>query len=309
MFKYIIYSFMLSITLRHYEYIVGVADAGSLTKAAVHLNVSQPSLSVAITRVEQILGSPIFVRGNGAALKITPYGHRFLESARLVLALAAKTEKKQETVPKFVLGCFDDLAPWHLATALKRLGASFPDIEFRGIGGGFAYLERDLAEGRIDLAISYDIGFDKTFNRHAIKQVLPVAFLCVDHPLADNSSVELATLLDYPLLLSSEELSERFMRNLFEQMQLSATVRQTVASLEMMRSLAAHGMGIGISYSRPPSDLSYDGTALVTVPISTPAAAADIKLIWSALREPEPLFDDIMRVLTTPDGRTFGVDA
>ena len=49
-------SLMLYISLRQYEYIVAVAEAGSLTRAAEHLNVSQPSLSVAITRVEERLG-------------------------------------------------------------------------------------------------------------------------------------------------------------------------------------------------------------------------------------------------------------
>lgn len=69
-------------------------------------------------------------------------------------------------------------------------------------------------------------------------------------------------------------------------------VRQKVSSLKMMRSLAAHGMSVNTSYPRPPSVLSYDGTALVTVPISNPAAAADIKLIWSALRELCPKVGD-----------------
>lgn len=105
------YSFMLYITLRQYEYIVGIADAKSLTRAAATLNVSQPSLSVAITRVEDILERPIFARGKGAAIRVTPYGHGIIERARQILALAALTEQKQQTAPKFVLGCFEDIAP------------------------------------------------------------------------------------------------------------------------------------------------------------------------------------------------------
>ena len=54
-------SLMLYISLRQYEYIVAVAEAGSLTRAAEHLNVSQPSLSVAITRVEERLGALLFL--------------------------------------------------------------------------------------------------------------------------------------------------------------------------------------------------------------------------------------------------------
>lgn len=67
-----------------------------------------------------------------------------------------------------------------------------------------------------------------------------------------------------------------------------------------MRSLAAHGFGIGISYSCPPGDISYDGRPLVTVPISTPEAATQIVLLWSRLREPDPNFSQIVELLSRP---------
>lgn len=288
---------MLYITLRQYEYIVAVADAGSLTKAASVLNVSQPSLSVAITRVEGILNASLFRRGKGALIEITPAGHRVISKARKVLETATKAEQKHETSVTFFLGCFEDLAPWHLAPALKQLTSEFPEMNFHGKEGRLANLAKDLAEGRVDLAITYDIGFSGSFERFKIGEISPVVFLSEGHPLAENLSIELDDLIDYPLLLSSEELSERFVRGLFDRMQLFPTVRQTVTSLEMMRSLAAHGMGVGISYSKPPSEISYDGSTLVTIPVTTPAATTDINLIWSGLRDPDPQFEHILRVL------------
>lgn len=289
---------MLYITLRQYEYIVGVADAKSLTQAATLLNVSQPSLSVAITRVEQRLGFPIFARGKGATVRVTPYGHEIVESARKVLKLAAMIEQKEDSVPEFVLGCFEDIAPWYLAPALARLKSAFPSIAFRGREGRFSDLACDLAEGRIDIAISYDIGFDQSFNRQKIAEITPVAFLSENHPLAEKNSVELEELIPYPMILFEEGLSEEFVRDLFERLKLSPYVSQKVTSLEMMRSLAAHGEGIGISYSRPPGDVSYDGKALVTLPIVTPQASTVVKLIWSGLRKSDQLFDRVLNDLS-----------
>ena len=52
---------MLYITLRQLEYVVAVARAGSLSEAAKTLGVSQPSLSVAITQVEDRLGLKLFI--------------------------------------------------------------------------------------------------------------------------------------------------------------------------------------------------------------------------------------------------------
>ena len=95
---------MLYISLRQYEYVIAVAEAGSLTRAAERLNVSQPSLSVAITRVEERLGALLFVRRKGSAIGITPYGHRVIEKARDLLERADRIEQGPDQARPFVVG-------------------------------------------------------------------------------------------------------------------------------------------------------------------------------------------------------------
>ena len=291
---------MLYNTLRQYEYIVAVAEARSLTDAAAALNVSQPSLSVAISRVEQRLGKRLFVRRKGAPIQITPFGHQFIAEARDVLERALMLEQAHGRAAPFVLGCSEDIAPWHLAPALGRLEARFPDLTFQIREGRFSDLAADLAEGRADIVISYDVGFEGPFERRGLKTIRPVVFCALDHPLAGRPSVALEELVDHPIILFSEDLSEGFVRNLFEERRLPATVKQRVASLEMMRSLAAHGGGVGISYTCPPGDVSYDGKRLATVPISTPGASAQIALLWSSLRTQDPEFLKIVEHLAAP---------
>ncbi|WP_341864201.1 LysR family transcriptional regulator [Gymnodinialimonas sp. 57CJ19] len=289
---------MLYLTLRQYEYIIGIAEAGSLTKAAATLNVSQPSLSVAITRVEARLGAAIFARGKGASITITPFGHGLIANARKVLDMATAIERKQDAQPIFTLGCFEDLAPWFLAPAMATLSKRFPETSFKSAEGRFASISSDLAEGRMDLAICYDVGFDAAFQRRVIKSAQPVAFLSPDNPLSDRASLELDEVARHPVILFSEGRSDAHMRDLFAQEHLAPTVCQQVTSLELMRSLAAYGGGIGISYARPPSDITYDGKPLVTIPIVTPAARSDIVLVWSALRERDAQFDAIVDMLS-----------
>lgn len=300
---------MLYLTLRQYEYIVGVADAGSLTSAAAQLNVSQPSLSVAITRVEQQLDRTIFLRGKGSAIGITPFGHRFIAKAQTLLTLAAEIEQDHDTAHTWGLGCFTDIAPWYLAPALKTLSDRFPTLSFSGREGRFADLARDLAEGQIDFAISYDVGFEGNFMRRKLADIAPVAFCATHHEFAQKGELELSDLRDTPLILFNEDLSEGFVRDLFARMHLTPKIKQKVASLEMMRSLAANGVGVGISYSRPPGDLSYDGIPLVTVPIATPEAKTEISLIWSSLREDSPDFSAILDALIHDVGATTESDS
>ena len=193
-----IYSFMLYISLRQYEYVVAIADAGSLTDAASRLNVAQPSLSVAITRVEDRLGASIFLRRRGASIEITPFGHRVISRARELLQLAEALEHRSSTAPTLTVGCFEDIAPWYLAPALNRLEAELPEMTFQGREGRFVDLASDLSEGRADVVISYDIGFYGNFERRTITSVTPVAFLAVNHPLAGHQSLQLEELSHYP---------------------------------------------------------------------------------------------------------------
>lgn len=289
---------MLYITLRQYEYIVAIAEAGGLTQAAKLLNVSQPSLSVAVTRVEQKLGQPIFVRGKGVSITITPFGHQVVKKARALLTQAAQLEQEGTSIHPFVLGCFQDIAPWYLAPALDFLHETFPDISFAGQEGSFSDIAQGLAKGKIDLAISYDVGFDSDFKTHSVAQITPIAFVHARHPLAAKPSIELDDLAAYPLILFKEDQSEGFVQSVFKNESITPNVKHRVTTLELMRSLAAHGSGVGVSYTCPPGNHSYDGKELVAVPITSPQARSEISLIWSALRQETPDFRKISKTLS-----------
>lgn len=69
---------------RHLEYLVAVAERGSITAGAESLHVTQGALSQAIAQMERELGLPLFTRGSGRAT-LTPAGEAVLEPARVAL--------------------------------------------------------------------------------------------------------------------------------------------------------------------------------------------------------------------------------
>lgn len=271
---------MLYLSLRQYEYVIAVADAESVSEAALMVGVSQPSLSVAIKQVEARLGKRIFDRRRGAKVRITPFGHRFVARARQLLEDAHAVELGNESSEPFVFGCFSDIAPWRLGGTIDMLRTHLPDRKCHGVEGRFPELADGLAEGRIQLAMSYDLGFDDHIAQRTIQLVNPVAFMSVNHPFANCKTLELEDLLSDALILFAEPESEQYMNRLFAHMDLKPRVAQRVTSLELMRSLAAHGWGIGVSYTNPPTRYSYDLQELVTIPIVTKAAQAELKLVW-----------------------------
>ncbi len=270
---------MLSITLRQLEYAVAIARAQSVTLAAQTLNVSQPSLSVALAQLEAHLGKPLFLRRPGGPMAATSFGRGFLEQAERLLADLVHMTEGTATAAPVTLGCFEDLAPLILAPLLARLASQQPFLTVAPRIGGFESLADDLSRGRIDLAISYDLGFDVGFLRHEIARLSPHAVLRPDHPLTRRPSLSLADLAGEPLILAEQGLSLGHMRALFTRAGLTPHIAHRAASLEIMRSFAANGLGIGLSYTKPAPGHSYDGQPLTTRPIVDAGPGEPIVLV------------------------------
>ncbi|MCX8507658.1 MAG: LysR substrate-binding domain-containing protein, partial [Rhodobacteraceae bacterium] len=177
------------------------------------------------------------------------------------------------------LACFEDLAPLILAPLLARAGRDCPDIAITPLVAGFEALADHLARGRADLAITYDLGLDGGMARRELARLHPHAVLPPGHPLARQKTLTLADLAPEPLILADQGLSIGHMRALFTRAGLVPQIARRVASLELMRSFAANGLGVGISYSRPRSKQSYDGQPLLTRPITDAGPGEPVVLV------------------------------
>ena len=67
-----------------FRYFIEVYECGSINKAAKHLGLSQPNLSVCIKNAEKELGFSVFSRNNNR-IQLTSEGELFLKSARKIV--------------------------------------------------------------------------------------------------------------------------------------------------------------------------------------------------------------------------------
>ncbi|EAR49716.1 transcriptional regulator, LysR family protein, partial [Oceanicola granulosus HTCC2516] len=293
---------MLYLTLRQYEYIAAVARAGSLAAAAQQMNVSQPSLSTALTQVEARLGRRLFHRGRGQPVRLTATGEAYLAEIERMLALARRLEDPSGLGPapaeRLTLGLFDDLAPFHLCPLVAALREGLPGVEIRHRTANFAELAREVLDGRVELALSYDLGLDGSFARTPLFGARPCAFLPASDPLARRAGLTLADLAGRPLILFDEPLSVRHVLGLFRRIGARPEVRHRVGALELMRSLAASGAGVGISYAVPPGGATYDGQTLAAVPVTDAIAEEPVVLVQSAMADESPLVARAREILT-----------
>jgi DNA-binding transcriptional LysR family regulator len=269
---------MLSLSLRQIEYACAIGRAGSLSAAAERLHVSQPALSVALAAVEAHLGQPLFLRRPGGPLQPTGFGRAWLAEAETQLSGIARLQAGQVVAP-LRLGLFEDFAPILLAPLLARA----PEALGRPIqitAHGFDALQRALGSGEIDAALGWALGLAAGED---IARLQPCAILATDHPFAARPALSLADLAGAPLVLSDQDLSIAHVQSLFASRGLALRIAHRCASLDLMRAFAAHGLGIGLSWTQPAPRVSPDGRAFCLCPIHDAPAEA-VRLAAPALR-------------------------
>ncbi len=274
-----------SLTLKQLRYAVAAAEAGNVTAAAGQLHVSQPSISMAIAAIEAQLGRKLFVRRKGQGVTITSFGRSFVREARAVLdraqGLAQLAEGDDPVSGELSLGCFTDLAPYHVPDLLRRFAKVKPAIRVDFRDAGFDALCAQLENGVIDLALTYDLGLNNRSGRVTLKTLAPHAMLPADHALARQRSVTLKQLAAQPLILTDQALSWQHVLELFHWAGAPVDVATRASSFELQRSLVANGFGVAVAYTRPVGDRGYDGKALAIRPIRDDVPDHRILLAWS----------------------------
>ncbi len=265
---------MLSVTLRQLDYACAIARQGGLTAASEALHVSQPALSVALGQIEAQLGQALFLRRPGGPMVPTAFGRAWLAEAERQLAGIAQLMAGRIAAAPLRLAVFEDLAPLVLGPLLARAEVAIAPMIL-----GFEALLRALAEGQADAGLTWDLGLAPQMARREICRLPPRALLAADHRLAGRQSLTLADLAEEPLVLTDQGLSIAHMRALFSRAGLAARIAHRCASLDLMRSFAANGLGVGLSYTQPAPRLSPDGRALVVLPLGD-AGTEPVILAW-----------------------------
>ncbi|MBZ9668107.1 LysR family transcriptional regulator [Mesorhizobium sp. ES1-3] len=264
----------MSLTLTQLRYLIAVARHGSVTGAARALNISQPSISVAIDAIEKDFDQKLFVRQRGSGVSLTSFGRVAVAKARQVLAetdeLLGLGKVNSAIGGELVLGCFEDLAPYFAPGLIRAFSERHPAVAVIVRDETFETLGRRLADAAVDLGLSYDLGLPSHFARILLHELRPHALLPAGHALAGRPEVSLADLAAYPLITTDQPHSWQHMLDLFRSRGLSPVADMRTSSFELQRSMVANGFGVAVSYTRPHGDHSYDGLRLVCKPLSDP---------------------------------------
>lgn len=145
---------------RQLESLVAIADSGSFSRAAVALNLAQPSLSRQISLLEEELGQRLLVR-TGRGVQPTPAGEAFLVHARAMLDASRHARDQMRDLDGNPEGRVTVGMPPRVALGLsvplvQAFRKRFPRAVVTVIEGLSLSLRESLVAGRMDLALMFD---------------------------------------------------------------------------------------------------------------------------------------------------------
>lgn len=236
---------LLATPLRYFE---RVAELGSFTAAARELAISQPSLSVAVRKLEEALGTPLFHRSR-QGVTLTRAGEILLERARQAdRALEAARDELSalETDPRgrFTLGSHESLAAYFLPRFMARFLERFSAIELALWNGNSRDVERAVVERRID------VGLVVNPERHAdcvVHELFAdrVGFV-VSAAVARRTETPHALLARYPLIHVPVLHQTQYLLGALASAGIAPPSQLRCSSMELVKSLVLDGVGIGI---------------------------------------------------------------
>ncbi|HVE49065.1 MAG TPA: LysR substrate-binding domain-containing protein [Casimicrobiaceae bacterium] len=269
-------------TFNELRYIVAVAQERNFGRAATKCSVSQPALSVAIQKLEEELGAPLFERGK-SEVTVTTLGERIVEQAQRVLEEAARIREiaqsgRNQLVGVLHLGVIFTVAPYLLPDLIPVLLERAPQMPLEIEENVTESLETSLKTGRIDAAIVAlpfaPPGVITTFlYEEPFQVVVPLG-----HKWAKRKSVQPAELADeHTILLSVGHcFRDQVLDSCPELNRPDARVTRT-NSLETVRNMVASGLGISV-LPRDALTPKYHSRLVVPVPFARPAPTRRVAL-------------------------------
>ncbi len=257
-------------TLRQLAYFVAAGETGSVTLASERVNISQPSISAAISQLEAEFGLQLFVRHHAQGLSLTPAGERFLQAAKALLQQAEELHSIADQVATTVtgplhIGTFQTYAPLIIPELCKRFLAQYPEVKLRVVEGDEASLLAKLRRAEINLAITYSLNVTEDIAFEPLAELPSYLLLAADHPLAKHKSLPLSRLAEEPFILLDLPLSREYFLSLFARAGLTPNIAARSEFPDTVRSYVASGFGFSLLTARPLNKAAVNGKPLAYV--------------------------------------------
>ena len=287
-------------TLTELRYITAVARERHFGHAATSCHVSQPTLSVAIRKLEEELGVSIFERRPGEIVP-TPVGEKIIAQAQQILEeiegirLTAQTGKDQLASPLRV-GVIYTIAPYLLPSLIPIVHKRAPNMPLLIEENYTGVLMDKVKQGELDaIIISYPFSEPGLVTRPLYDEPFVIA-TPANHPWAKRKQIKAEQLAEQTVLLlgSGNCFRDQVLAvcpTLGQSHVFDNRMQQTLigSSLETIRHMVATGAGITVLPCSSTNESGRQGNKLLAFrPFARPIPKRRVALAWRK-RFPRPL--------------------
>ena len=243
-------------TLNELRYIVAVARERHFGRAAEACHVSQPTLSVAVRKLEEELGVSLFERRKGD-ISITPIGEQIVSQAQRVLEEVAGLRQialqgRDQLAGPLRLGAIYTIGPYLLPHLIPQLAETAPQMPLVVEENYTAVLCEKLKQGDLDIIV-ISLPFDEPGIRTLPLYEEPFTLLIPSsHPFNQQEEVSIEQLSRENVLLlgSGHCFRDQVLEVCPDCLGKSADGRPRQAlessSLETIRYMVASGLGVTV---------------------------------------------------------------
>lgn len=227
------------------HYFIEVATTLNISRAAERLGISQPSLSLAIKRLEDNVGVPLLIRSK-SGVALTRTGQKFSVQARELLErwdqVKSSAQKEHSDVSgRYTLGCHESVALYSLPLFLPQLLQEHAELEFKVEHGLSRQITDDVIGFKIDFAIVVNpVAHPDLVIKLIAKDEVQLYRGEGNHPCQSPISGE-GILISHPDLIQSQTLYKQIKKRNYN---FIRTVTST--NLEVITALTSAGAGVGI---------------------------------------------------------------
>ncbi|MEZ5739101.1 MAG: LysR substrate-binding domain-containing protein [Burkholderiaceae bacterium] len=279
-------------TLTELKYIVAVARERHFGRAAEACFVSQPTLSVAIKKLEDELQVQIFERG-GSEIGITPIGLSVVEQAQRVLEEAHAVREvalqgKDPLSGPLRVGIIYTIGPYLLPALIRQVIHDAPSMPLILQENFTVKLLELLRQGEIDVAILADPFSDTGLVTQSLYDEPFIVAMPRAHRWSSRRQISSVDLKEETMLLlgSGHCFRDHVLEvcpELSRFSQATAGIQKTFegSSLETIRHMVASGIGITVLPSMAVQPDSEPADSLLCyVPFEPPGPSRRVMLVW-----------------------------
>ncbi|MFC5699647.1 LysR family transcriptional regulator [Cohnella faecalis] len=198
------------------QYLLVVAETGSISIAAEKMHVSQPNISHAIVTLEREIGVSLFNRTRAGTFP-TEAGKTIIAKAQDILS---KLEDLKETAKvhstlledRLSIGAISGVCTSILPRALSNFAAKYPYVEMEVVEEHSGGIEERLLSGKLDLGLMGVTNSGGYSHKHLVAEHFlsckVMACVGAKSPLADKKSLSFTEILQHPIIGVSEHMSE-----------------------------------------------------------------------------------------------------